>query len=406
MLGELADHGWIAPETRDEMVADYWFLRDVEHAIQMVADEQSHTLPRDEEGLRRVVGLLGFDDVAPFAERFLATLDRVGSHFDALFVEDAQDEGDLADHLVFTGDQDDPGTLERLSALGFARPADISRIVRTWHSGRYRALRSTSARQMLTAIQSDLFRALAATGRPDETMMKMDEMLSSLPSGLPLFSLLSGNPQILSLLTTILATAPRMAATIAKRPHVFDGLVDRDRLSLVPDREALAGRLDPFLAGARDHEDRLDRLRIFAAEQRFMTSARLLMGAIDATEAGECFTTLADLLLIRALATVRSVFAAKHGEVPGGRVAILGMGRLGSREMTAGSDLDIIFLYDHERAAPPGRTVSGRWTRRPGLPACRKGWSRPSPHRPPRGSSTRWTCACGLPAIRGRWQRL
>ncbi|RLQ87540.1 bifunctional [glutamine synthetase] adenylyltransferase/[glutamine synthetase]-adenylyl-L-tyrosine phosphorylase [Notoacmeibacter ruber] len=351
MLNALAAHGWIAQDASDEITRDYWFLRDVEHAIQMVADEQNHSLPRDEEGLTRVVSLMGFLDQKAFSEKFLATLQRVDEHFAALFAEEGEEEGDLADHLVFTGDQDDPGTLERLSALGFQRPADISRLVRAWHTGRYRALRSTSARQMLTVIQSDLFRAFAASGRPDETVTKMDEMLAALPAGVPLFSLLAGNPHILSLLTTILATAPRMAATISKRPHVFDALVDRDRLSLVPDKEALAGRLDPFLAQSRDHEDRLDRLRIFAVEQRFMISARLLTGAINAAEAGECFTTLADLLQTRALQAVRSVFAAKHGEVPGGRVAILGMGRLGSREMTAGSDLDIIFLYDHAEGA-------------------------------------------------------
>ncbi|MCP1198111.1 bifunctional [glutamine synthetase] adenylyltransferase/[glutamine synthetase]-adenylyl-L-tyrosine phosphorylase [Notoacmeibacter sp. MSK16QG-6] len=351
MLRELASHGWIAEQIRDELIADYWFLRDVEHAIQMIADEQTHSLPRDDEELARVVHLLGFDSRESFSERFLATLGRVDTHFAALFAEDSDEEGDLADHLVFTGDQDDPGTLERLSELGFKRPADISRIVRAWHTGRYRALRATSARQMLTTIQPNLFRALAASGRPDETLMYLDEMLAGLPAGLPLFSVLSGNPQILSLLTTILATAPRMATTIAKRPHVFDGLVDRDRLALVPNRESLAERLDPFLAQSRDHEDRLDRLRIFAVEQRFMISARLLTGAIDATEAGECFTTLADLLMARTLDAVRDVFVEKHGEVPGGRVAILGMGRLGSHEMSAGSDLDIIFLYDHAEGA-------------------------------------------------------
>ncbi len=351
MLAELAGHQWIAEQTRDELIADYWFLRDVEHAIQMVADEQTHSLPRDEEGLARVLHLMGFRTLEDFSERFLRTLERVDTHFAALFAEDDDGQGDLADHLVFTGDQDDPDTLDRLMQLGFTRPTDISRIVRAWHTGRYRALRATSARQMLTRMQPNLFRALAATGRPDETLMYLDEMLAGLPAGLPLFSVLSGNPQILSLLTTILATAPRMAMTISKRPHVFDALVDRDRLSLVPDRESLAARLDPFLAQSRDHEDRLDRLRIFAVEQRFMVSARLLTGAIDAAEAGECFTTLADLLLIRTLEPVRALFAEKHGEVPGGRVAILGMGRLGSREMTAGSDLDIIFLYDHAEGA-------------------------------------------------------
>src|SRR5690606_3848645 len=66
---------------------------------------------------------------------------------------------------------------------------------------------------------------------------------------------------------------------------------------------------------------------------------------------GKAFSDLADLTIGAALEAVKEEFAIRHGHVPGGQVVILGMGKLGSRELTAGSDVDLILLYDHDPKA-------------------------------------------------------
>jgi glutamate-ammonia-ligase adenylyltransferase len=152
-------------------------------------------------------------------------------------------------------------------------------------------------------------------------------------------------------LATIMGAAPRLAAIITRRPHVFDGLLDPGLLNELPDRAYLADRLSALLEGAGQYEDRLDRLRIFADEQKFLIGVRLLSGAIDANRAGRAFSDLADLTIGAALDAVIEEFALRHGKVSGGTVAILGMGKLGSRELTAGSDVDLILLYDHDKDA-------------------------------------------------------
>src|SRR5690606_34712231 len=162
--------------------------------------------------------------------------------------------------------------------------------------------------------------------------------LSGLPAGIQLFSILQTNPRLLHLLATIMGAAPRLAATITRRPHVFDGLLDPGLLSELPDRAYLSERLESLLEGAQVHEDALDRLRIFASEQKFLIGMRLLNGSIDAERAGKAFSDLADLTIGAALDAVVEEFATRHGRVPGSRVAVLGMGKLGSRELTAGSD--------------------------------------------------------------------
>lgn len=350
MLGELAARGWITVEARDTLIRQYWFLRRVEHAIQMVADEQTHTLPDDDEGLERIAHMLGFANAETFATEFRGALHEVERHYAALF-ETAPELSAGIGNLVFTGDVDDPDTLQTLNQLGFQRPSDICRVIRSWHFGRYRVTRSAEARERLTELTPALLKAFGETRRADEALMRFDELLAGLPAGVQLFSLLQSNPALLKMLATIMGAAPRLAQIITRQPHVFDGLLDPGLLKDLPDRAYLSARLAAFLEGDRNYEEVLDRLRIFAAEQKFLIGVRLLAGAIDPLRAGRAFSDLADLTIGAALDAVMTEFAVRHGRIAGGKVVLLGMGKLGSRELTAGSDVDLILLYDHDADA-------------------------------------------------------
>jgi glutamate-ammonia-ligase adenylyltransferase len=350
MLAALAGHGWITADVAASLTRQYWFLRRVEHALQMVADQQTHTLPEDDAGLERIAHMLGFADAEAFAAAFRTSLSTVEKHYARLF-ETAPQLSSGIGNLVFTGDVDDPGTLKTLASLGFKRPSDICRIIRTWHFGRYRATRSAEARERLTELTPALLKAFGETRRADKALVRFDAFLQGLPAGIQLFSLLQSNPGLLKLIATIMGAAPRLAGIITRRPHVFDGLLDPALLSELPDKAYLSARLAAFLAAAESYEETLDRLRIFASEQKFLIGVRLLSGAIDAGRAGRAFSDLADLTIGAALDAVVEEFAERHGRVAGARLAILGMGKLGSRELTAGSDVDLILLYDHDPEA-------------------------------------------------------
>ncbi len=347
MLSQLAEHGWISDEARDSLASQYWFLRRIENAIQMVADEQTHLLPDTEEGLERIALMLGFAGNDDFSVAVRATLNEVESHYAALF-ETAPQLSSGIGNLVFTGDVDDPDTLKTLAQLGFERASDICRVIRSWHFGRYRATQSAEARERLTELTPALLDAFGKTRRADEALIRFDEFLAGLPAGIQLFSLLQNNPALLKLLATIMGAAPRLAGIITRQPHVFDGLLDPALLSELPNRAYLSARLASFVENSVLYEDILDRLRIFASEQKFLIGVRLLAGSIDPPRASKAFSDLADLTVGAALEAVQAEFADRHGTVPGGRVVILGMGKLGSRELTAGSDVDLILLYDHD----------------------------------------------------------
>lgn len=350
MLGELAKANWIDEATAVELTDAYWFLRDVEHRLQMVRDEQTHVLPDTESELKRIAFMLGFEDTTSFSEKLVATLKTVERRYAALFEQEAKLSSETG-NLVFTGQKDDPDTLETLKKLGFERPADISRTIRTWHYGRYRATQSVEARERLTELTPELLRVFGQSKRADEALLRFDSFISGLPAGIQLFSLLGNNPGLLSLIVNIMSSAPRLAEVIAAKPHVFDGMLDPGLLAELPTRAYLADRIEGFVSGARHYEEILDRLRIIAAEQRFLIGIRLLTGAITGKQAARAFTHVADLIVAAALKAVIDEIETAHGKFPGGRVALVGMGKLGSFELTASSDLDLILLYDHDSDA-------------------------------------------------------
>jgi glutamate-ammonia-ligase adenylyltransferase len=128
-------------------------------------------------------------------------------------------------------------------------------------------------------------------------------------------------------------------------------MLDPGLMAELPTRRYLGERLKASLSQALYYEEVLDRLRIFASEQRFLIGIRLLTGAINGAMAARAFTHLADLIIDAALDAVMAEIQTAHGDFPGGRVAVVGMGKLGSFELTAGSDIDLILLYDYNEAA-------------------------------------------------------
>lgn len=349
-LEALCEHEWIEQQVVTELTHAYWYLRDVEHRLQMVRDEQTHTLPSGEEEFHNIALMMGYQNADTFTQELTAVLQTVEKHYSSLF-EASQELATTTGNLVFTGDNDDPETIETLSSMGYMRPTDIMRTIKGWHFGRYPALRTSQARELLTELTPQLLLEFSQTGRADDTLIAMDRFIAGLPAGIQLFALLNSNPQLQHLLTLLLSAAPRLSEIITRRPHVFDGLLDPSFNEVLPDKDFLNERLQQFLSKAPDYESILDRARIFVAEQKFLIGVRLLNGSINAVQAGHAFSDLAEVMINAMVSIVTLEFETKHGSVEGGAICVLAMGRLGSRELTAGSDLDLIFLYDHAREA-------------------------------------------------------
>ena len=141
MLKALADAQWIAPGAAEELARTYRLLREIEHRLQMLADEQTHTLPDEREELARFSRFLGFADRDAFAAVLLEHLRKVQRHYARLF-EDAPAAEASRRALSFPRGKDEAETLDKLSAMGFRRPLEVSQAVRRWLAGEYRSLKS------------------------------------------------------------------------------------------------------------------------------------------------------------------------------------------------------------------------------------------------------------------------
>ncbi len=347
MLAKLAEKGWIDEAARKELDEAYCVLRNVEHRLQMVRDEQTHAMPRDRAELARIARLMRYADPAAFEADFRRILETVARRYSELF-ESAQELSSGGGSLVFTGGEDDPETLATLRGLGFATPENVTETVRGWHFGRFAAMRSTAARESLTEITPALLKAFSRAGNPDAAVRAFDSLLKAQPTGAQLFALLRNNPDLLDLLATVLSAAPRLAEIFARRPHVADALLGPRLAGDAAGPSELAEALERSLVEARSYEDVLDRARLFVAERRFLISVGLLNGTLAPSDVGKAFSDLAEAIVRALLRRTEEEFSRRHGRLPNGRAAIVAFGRLGSREMTAGSDLDLIVVYDHE----------------------------------------------------------
>ena len=340
--------GWIDGQAADEMIAAYHFHRRVEHRLQMINDEQTHSIGASSGHVSHLACFLGYDDDGRFRSDLLAHLTNVERHYAALF--ERGPERPNGARLVFDSNEDDEETAETLRAMGFERPEAIAGTVRSWRHGRYRAGKSTRSRELLGNLLQPLLDALAQTSDPDGAFNRFDSFLQSLPAGVQLFSLLQANPGLLAMLAQLMGDAPRLSTYLSRNVGVLDAVLAEDFFDPLPGAKEMAQSLDAGLRLARDFEDRLDVARRYVKERKFQVGVQTIRGSADGDAIGSGLANLAQAALATLLPHVLDDFVVRErrGCIDGGDMAIIAMGKFGSREMNESSDLDLVFVYDYE----------------------------------------------------------
>ncbi len=330
-LDALAASGRIAEEDALVLGESYDSLRTIEHRLQMVQDQQTHSLPSG-EALDNVARLHGLDDGAALVALLDDVTAPVGERFDALLDEDRVSVPGHALHVA--------GTDNAVAPV----PQGIVARVAGWSDGRYPPLRSPAALAAFDAIRPDLLQSVAASADPERTLARWETLLGRLPSAINLFRLLEARPGLFDLLAKCLTLAPPLADELSRRPDLLDALIDRTALDLPGDVAALAEAMAQRERGD-DYEDRLDRIRIVTGEARFGLGVQLIEGARDPIAVAEALSRTAEAALQVAVAAAEDEFAAKHGRIASSELVIVGLGRLGGGLLTHASDLDIIYLF-------------------------------------------------------------
>jgi len=346
-LTALAAAGQISAQVAEELSEAYAYLRRVEHRLQMINDEQTHVLPEDPGRLAWVATFLGYSSTVAFERELIARLRIVETHYGDLFGDAPALSmgGRVGGNLVFTGSESDPETLGTLERLGFGNPTAVDAMIRSWHRGRYAAMRSTRARELLTELTPALLLALAEAPDANAAVFAFDKFLEGLPAGVSLFSMFHAHPELLNLLVEIIGVAPSLGDRLARRPSLLDSVLSGDFYRPPPELDALVGELKDRIAVATCAEEVLDGSRRWANDRKFQVGVQSLRGGLNTRQAGAAWSNIAEAALCGLLPAVEAEFATEYGHVEGCDMAIIAMGKLGSREMTAGSDLDLIFVY-------------------------------------------------------------
>jgi glutamate-ammonia-ligase adenylyltransferase len=367
-LQALVRAGHVSREAAADLDREYRSLRGLEHRIQMLHDEQTHILPEDADVRARVAALAGEGDLAAFDAAVSDTLKRVNHRYGELFAGEEALSSSVGS-LVFTGVEDDPETLLTLERMGFSEPARVSQTIRAWHHGRVPATRTERGRELFTRLAPRLLEALSATGVADAAFARFSVFFSGLNSGVQVQSLFLAQPALFDLVVRVLALAPRLAAVLARRPSALDSLLDARFFMPLRENSGVCEEIVQEAARVQGFEAAMDAVRRIWREQAFRVGVQILSGRARPEEAGAGLADLAEAC-VQALAPAAMAETERLGGRFAGRIAVLALGKLGSREMTTTSDLDLMTLYEAEPGAVSegkawmAETFYGRFTQR------------------------------------------
>ncbi|MGH8684677.1 MAG: bifunctional [glutamate--ammonia ligase]-adenylyl-L-tyrosine phosphorylase/[glutamate--ammonia-ligase] adenylyltransferase, partial [Nitrosospira sp.] len=346
-------------ETRqlsDEAVAElsdaYCLLRNLEHRLQYLDDQQTQTLP-DNPADQALIGIaMGFSGYADFLRELDKHRSNVTRHFEQIFA--APREAQALDVLTcLWQEQAEEGTgaeaAAQLLTMGFSSPEKIlARLQEFRLSVRYRQL-PQSSKKHVDALVPALIDVAAKFPSADIALERLLLLLESISRRAAYLALLREYPQALERVAKLVSASQWASEYLSRHPILLDELLNPVDFQSVPDWSRSKARLTQQLddaggSGSDDVEQQMDVLRHFHHAQVFQLLARDVEGLLPLETLSDHLTDLADLVLDTVLRLAWSGLRKKHRAEP--VFAIVGYGKLGGKELGYASDLDIIFLYD------------------------------------------------------------
>jgi [glutamine synthetase] adenylyltransferase / [glutamine synthetase]-adenylyl-L-tyrosine phosphorylase len=367
-LDRLLFAGLISSRDRDLLAEAYLFLRRLEHRVQMVAERQTHALPEDPAERARLARRAGYPSPR---EEALARLDRdlrehrgnVESRFRDLLrvAEGGAPEADPDAMLAVDPASSDEERSSALRALGFADPdasaAEVSRLSR-----RRGTPFSPAASPEVQRAAPGLIHEVARAPDPDQALRHLADLFGQLSDPRPIASLLVSSPRTARLLVSLFGSSDFLSRSLLRHPELIDQLVHRGSAPLVRSREEMEAELRGRLAG-REVEDQLAELRRLRNEELLRIGVHDVAGALESDSVSRQLSDLADVCVTAsfslALAEVeRREGVPRHADGSRATLCVVGLGKLGGRELGYHSDLDLLFVYSGGGETDGARKVS------------------------------------------------
>jgi len=370
----LRDARLIQAEDYSSISEAYRFLRTVEHRIQMVQERQTHSIPRKEEEFRslaRRCGYLGKDGAECFRKDLESQRRNVSTIYGGLFLsrdERIKEEVRPETYLFFDLKADPDLIKDMLAERGFINPDAAYENLLLLRDGPPRAHLTEKSRRTLEKISPLLLQEIFASPDPDMALSNLERFLRAIGSRSSFYALLAENRGILKLTVSMFGMSEFLSKISISHPELLDSMAACTYATCSKDRETMTRELESFLSQAEYFEDRLDILRRYRHEEFLRIGINDIHGKVKQTEIANQLTLLAEVCLSAACAIAkeelkrfgRPIYPDVDGVKREAGFAIIGLGKMGGYELNYHSDMDVIYVYDHQGETDGEKRLSNR----------------------------------------------
>jgi len=361
VLPLLAEKGYLQSAEAESLVASYHFLRRLENRLQMYADEQTHLLPEAEERRLSMALAMGYSDWASLLQDCDEHRHSVHASFAQLLHDDSHEEA--ADKPtqslknVWLHELDQADAIQSLQAEGMSQAEAVYEQLQQFkHASQIKSV-TANGRQRLDTLMPVLLSLLVKEQDPPEVLKRVLALVQSVLRRSVYLSLLNEYPHVTQQLVALCAASPWIAHLLSRYPVLLDELLDSRSLYENPSRLQLRQELDDLLRQvADDEEQQIERLRKFKQAQVLKIAAMDIAGVLDVFEVSEQLSTIAEVLLDKVIDLSWGWMLAKHGKpvcvIDGENyhpsLGVIAYGKLGGKELSYSSDLDLVFVHDSQ----------------------------------------------------------
>ena len=336
----------ITSQNADALKNAYLCLRSLEHRLQMMNHQQTHTLPTQQEEFEVFACFAGYANGDALRRELTEHINRVER-----ITSEKKTHTQLKTDITTANKTED--IQQWLTQQNMQDPEQMAHIISHWHHAHYPALSDERGRALFDQLLPSFLQEIARHDNQHQALARFDLFLQNLPAVVQLFALLTHHPPLLRLLAFIMSTAPRLAERLARRPQLLDNVLEShfyDEQSITA--AAIKEEIKKVMKPHADLEQSLNQARIWAKDKKFQLGIHLLQNRITTRQAAPLYSHIADGLLEKILKAVSKPFVKQYGTRADDGMAIIALGTLGAQQLSGASDLDIIFLHDDATSMP------------------------------------------------------
>jgi [glutamine synthetase] adenylyltransferase / [glutamine synthetase]-adenylyl-L-tyrosine phosphorylase len=250
--------------------------------------------------------------------------------------------------------------IQELENAGFADPSKAYENLLAIRDGEVYAPPSPKRLKVMRTLGPALTTEIAKSSAPDRALLNLSAFSHRIGGRTGFLTLLSENPETMRLLIRLFADSQFLTDLFLNRPELIDTLIRVDLTRIEKTRHEMLAELQAAVNEQGDLQGKLNALRRHKTEEFIRIGLHDLGGAVQLERVLKQLSDLAAACLQCALQLTIDELQEKFGPISKAKFAVLGMGKMGGRELDYNSDLDLVFIYNasedaQSRGGPRGK---------------------------------------------------